>query len=97
MTRSIFALGFAGLLISGCAASPYDFPVPVMIDGHQATSMTGYMATADDAVARERLSKKMACPTRTEFVSLETVRADNAVGTPILQYRAIMRCAQPPG
>jgi hypothetical protein len=38
----------------------------------------------------------MRCPGGTEFLSLETQRADNALGTHILQYRAVMRCAEPP-
>lgn len=84
----------AAAMLSGCAASPYDFPVPVLVEGQQAVSMTGFMATDDEAVVRERLAKRMRCPGAVEFISLETQRADNAMGTHILNYRVIMRCAQ---
>jgi hypothetical protein len=96
MKGRLLTLVLASTLVSACAASPYDFPVPVMVDGRQATSMTGYMATDDEAVVRARLAERMRCPGGTEFLSLETQRADNALGTHILQYRAVMRCAEPP-
>lgn len=35
-------------------------------------------------------------PGKAEFLSLETQRADNAVGTHILHHNAVMRCAEPP-
>ena len=82
----------AGVVLAGCTTSPYDFPVPVMVDGKEATSMTGYMATDDEAVVRERLAVRMGCPGNAEFLSLVTRRADNAVGTHILHYNAVMRC-----
>lgn len=87
---ALLALGAA---LSGCATTPWDFPVPVMVDGRQATSMTGYMATDDEAVVRQRLAERMRCPGALEFISLETQRADNKMGTHILAYRVIMRCA----
>ena len=83
-------------VLSACAASPYDFPVPVMVDGEQALSMTGYMRTDDEAAVRERLTERMQCPHGTKFLSLETVRADNRLGTDILQYRAILKCRSGP-
>jgi hypothetical protein len=67
-----------------------------MVDGRQATSMTGYTATDDDKVVRARLAERMRCPGDIEFLSLETSRADSKLGTHILQYRAIMRCADRP-
>lgn len=82
-------------LVSACAASPYDFPVPVLVEGKPATSMTGYMATDDEAVVRRRLAERMRCPGEVQFLSLETQRADNAVGTHILHYNVVMRCASP--
>jgi hypothetical protein len=84
---AVFALALAG-----CATSPYDFPVPVMVGNEQATSMTGFMATADEAVVRQRLAARMHCPAGVDFVSLETARADNRVGTKIVQYRAVLKC-----
>ena len=96
MTGRLLTLVFASTLLSACAASPYDFPVPVMVDGQQATSMTGYLATDDENAVRARLAERMRCPGDTEFLSLETNRADNKLGTHILQYRAIMRCADLP-
>lgn len=95
MTRRFVTLMLLGSMVSGCAASPYDFAVPVMVDGAQATSMTGYMATDDEAVVRERLAGRMGCPGEVEFLSLETQRADNALGTHILHYDVVMRCAGP--
>lgn len=96
LCRMLLAFSASTLPLAGCAASPYDFPVPVMVEGVQATSMTGYMATDDEAVVRSRLAKRMACPNGTDFVSLETARADNSVGTKILHYKAIMRCQAGP-
>lgn len=84
------AMVLAGL--PSCTATPYDFPVPVLVDGRQATSMTGFMATDDEAVVRRRLAGRMECPGEVEFLSLETTRADNAVGTHILHNNVIMRC-----
>ncbi|QYU70753.1 hypothetical protein J4558_11835 [Leptolyngbya sp. 15MV] len=55
--------------------------------------MTGFMATDDEAVVRDRLAKRMNCPGEVAFLSLITQRADNAVGTRILKYDVIMRCA----
>jgi hypothetical protein len=83
------------LNLTGCATTPYDFPVPVMVGNEQGVSMTGYMATDDEAVVRRRLEERMRCPAGLDIVSLETVRADNKVGTRILQYRAIMKCRTP--
>jgi hypothetical protein len=82
----------ASALLTACTTSPYDFPVPVLVDGKEATSMTGYMATDDEAVVRKRLAQRMGCPGHAEFLSLVTRRADNAVGTHILHYNAVMRC-----
>ena len=93
MMKRILVAMIAGAALSACAASPYDFPVPVLVDGERATSMTGFMATDDEAVVRERLAKRMRCPREIEFLSLETQRADNAVGTHILKYDAVMRCS----
>ena len=89
--RSTVSLLLA-VTLSACAPSPYDFGMPVLVDGKQATSMTGYMATDDENVVRERLAKRLRCPGEVEFLSLETRRADNAVGTRILHYNVVMRC-----
>lgn len=78
--------------LGGCAASPYDFPMPTMIGNEQGYSMTGFMATADEGVVRERLEKRMRCPNGVNFVSLKTTRADNAIGTKMLHYNAVMKC-----
>lgn len=80
------------MLLAGCATTPYDFPVPVMVGTEQGISMTGYVATDDEAVVRRRLEERMRCPKGLDIVSLETARADNRIGTHILQYRAIMKC-----
>lgn len=87
----------AALLVTlgGCAATPYDFPVPVLIGEEQGVSMTGYMATDDEMVVRGRLEDRMKCPNGLDIVSLKTTRADNAVGTHILHYSAIMKCKAP--
>jgi hypothetical protein len=42
------ALAF-GALVSGCAATPWDFPVPTMIGDKQGVSMTGFMKTDSEA------------------------------------------------
>ena len=78
------------MTLAGCAATPYDFPVPVMVGDAQAVSMTGYVATDDEAAVHRRLEERMKCPQGLEIVSLETARADNRIGTHILQYRAII-------
>lgn len=98
MKRACWALAAGAAALAGCAATPWDFPVPVMVDGEPATSMTGFMKTDDEAVVRERLAERMSCPSGVDFLSLETNRADNAAGTRILQYRVVMRCSRtPPG
>lgn len=79
-------------LTAGCAASPWDFPVPVMVGNLQGTSMTGFMATDSEAEVRRRLVKRMKCPGALEFVSLATERADTRIGTKILHYKAVMLC-----
>ncbi|MBB4152737.1 hypothetical protein GGQ80_000613 [Sphingomonas jinjuensis] len=84
---------------TACAATPWNFPVPTMIGDQQGVSMTGFMKTDSEAEVRRRLAERMKCPGQLDFASLVTQRADNAVGTKILQYRAVMRCvgASPPG
>lgn len=82
--------------LGACATTPYDFPVPVMIGDEQGVSMTGFMATDDEMVVRERLAGRMKCPHGLDIVSLKTARADNAVGTHILHYSAIMKCKPTP-
>jgi hypothetical protein len=82
--------------LTGCADSPYDFPVPVMVGEGQGVSMTGYMATGDEGEVRRRLEQRMACPHGTDFASLDTVRADNKLGTKILHYGAVMVCGPAP-
>lgn len=94
MTRRFVTLLLLGSMVSGCAASPYDFAVPVMVDGRQATSMTGYMATDNEAEVRARLAGRMGCPGEVDFLSLQTQRADNALGSHILHYDVVMRCAE---
>ncbi|MBW6530537.1 hypothetical protein KZ820_07290 [Sphingomonas sp. RRHST34] len=92
-----------GALLSGCAATPWDFPVPTMIGDKQGVSMTGFMKTDSEDEVRRRLTERMRCPHDLEFASLTTRRADNKLGTHILQYQAVMRCANeassatPPG
>jgi hypothetical protein len=75
--QSPLLTGVFALTLAGCAASPYDFPVPTMIGNEQGISMTGFMATASEDEVRRRLSKPMACPHGTDFAALETQRADN--------------------
>ena len=86
MTRRFLTLALMGSMVSGCAASPYDFAVPVMVDGRQATSMTGYMATDDDAEVRARLAGRMGCPGEVDFLRRRlgnTSRSPSAVpGSP---------------
>ncbi len=79
-------------LVAGCAASPWDFPVPVMVGNQQGTSMTGFMATTDEAEVRRRLTERMNCPGTLDFASLETQRADAKIGTKMLHYKAVMVC-----
>ena len=78
---------------AGCAATPYDFPVPTMIGDRQGVSMTGFMKTDSEDEVRRRLTDRMRCPDGVEFASLTTARADNRLGTHILRYKAVMRCA----
>lgn len=70
MSARFFAYVLAVTFLSGCAASPYDFGVPVMVDGRQATSMTGFIATDDEAEVRRRLAQRMRCPSALQFISL---------------------------
>lgn len=95
MKLILFSLtGIAAVSCVGCAASPYDFPNPTMVGAEQGYSMTGYMATDDPQVVRERLEKRMEglCPNGVKFVDLTTRRADAAIGTKILNYEAVMKC-----
>jgi hypothetical protein len=92
-------LGVVAVLLvtlGGCAATPYDFRVPILIGDEQGVSMTGYMATDDEKVVRGRLEDRMKCPSGLDIVGLKTTRADNAVGTHILHYSAVMKCKAPP-
>lgn len=90
--RSAVLLSLA-IATAGCAATPYDFPVPTMIGDRQGVSMTGFMKTDSEDEVRRRLTKRMRCPNGVEFASLTTARADNRLGTHILRYQAVMRCA----
>ena len=94
------AVALLASLVAGCAASPWDFPVPVMVGNQQGTSMTGFMATSEEAEVRRRLTERMKCPGTLDFASLETQRADATIGTRMLHYKAVMVCrpaGQAPG
>lgn len=86
--------GFMALVLAttGCAASPWGFPVPTMIGNEQGVAMTGVMKAKSEADVRRKLADKMHCPDRLRFASLTTERADNALGTKMLFYKAVMKC-----
>jgi hypothetical protein len=84
------------LAAGGCTATPWDFPVPTMIGDQQGVAMTGFMRTDSEAEVRRRLAERMKCPNGLDFASLVTQRADNKLGTKILYYKAVMKCAPGP-
>ncbi len=91
--RRLWGLIVAGAVgLSGCAASPYDFPVPTVINGQKAYAMTGFVKAADEDGVRARLSQRLHCPNGLQILDLRTARADNAVGTKIMHYDAILKC-----
>lgn len=98
MTLRTAATLMLAITTAACTATPWDFPVPTMIGDQPGVSMTGFMKTDSEAEVRRRLAERMKCPGRLDFASLVTERADNAVGTKMLHYRAVMRCvdAAPP-
>jgi hypothetical protein len=86
--------GLVALMLgtAGCAASPWGFPVPTMIGDEQGVAMTGIIKASTEEDVRRRLAEKMKCPDRLHVASLTTERADNALGTKMLLYKAVMRC-----
>lgn len=83
-----------GVGAGGCAQSAYDFPVATMIGEQRGYSMTGYVGTADEAVAREEVIKRLqgVCPKGADIVDFKSDRADAAIGTKILRYEALATC-----
>ena len=91
MRRTALALA---LLATACTQSVYDFPVPTMIGTQRGYSMTGYIATANEDVARQKVVERMrgVCPGGANIVDFKAQRADAAIGTKILRYEALATC-----
>lgn len=83
-----------GVTAGGCSQSAYDFPVATMIGEQRGYSMTGYVAAADEAKAREKVMQRLrpVCPKGADIVDFKTDRADNSIGTKILRYEAMATC-----
>lgn len=77
---------------AACAASPWGFPVPTMIGDEQGVAMTGVIKARSEEEVRRRLAENLKCPDRLRFASLTTEPADNALGTKMLLYKAVMKC-----
>lgn len=90
------ALIILSLPIAACAQSVYDFPVPTMIGDQRGYSMTGYINTADESVARQKVMERLrgVCPKGAKIKDFKTLRADAAIGTKILRYEALATCEE---
>ena len=82
------------LSAAGCTQSVYDFPLATLVGEQRGYSMTGYVGTADEAVARQKIIERFrpACPNGAEIVDLKIQRADAIIGTKILRYEALATC-----
>lgn len=89
-------LVLVALVASGCTQSVYDFPVPTLVGDQRGYSMTGYIATADETVARQRVIDRFrgACPNGANIVDFKSERADAIIGTKILRYEALATCVK---
>lgn len=63
-----------------------------MIGDEQGVAMTGVIKASGEEEVRRRLAEKLKCPDHLRFASLTTEPADNALGTKMLLYKAVMKC-----
>ena len=84
------------LAASGCTQSVYDFPATTLVDEQRSYSIIGYIATADETVARQRVIDRFrsASPNDASIVDFKTERADAIIGTTILRCEALATCVR---
>lgn len=94
LTLRLARIASPPLLLMGCVQGAYDFPVATMVGQQRGYSMTGYVKSSDEAVARPKILRRLegVCPHGADLVDLKTTRADAAIGTKILRYEAIATC-----
>lgn len=94
------AVATALVTLTACAASPYDFPNPIVTpSGGRGFGMTGYVSyTSDQARAGAVVAERMraACGGDIRMLRLDMTDASSAAGVPHVRYEAVAECI-PPG
>ena len=98
MTRNL-CLGLLGAAtLSGCAATPYDFPNPLITpDGGRGYGMTGFVSyTSDRTKAEEVVTARLeaACGGEVRILRLDMADATSRAGVPHVRYDAVGECVE---
>jgi hypothetical protein len=89
LTLTVFGMG----MLSGCAASPYDFPQPAMIGDQHGYSMIGFVKKNTEEIMKERISRRapLVCPHGVHYTS---ITFDDTGVHPMgaVRYEALFAC-----
>ena len=89
----VLTTALVGLFLTGCAASPYDFPQPAVIGEQRGYSMIGFVKKDSVDVMKSRISRRapLVCPRGVNYVD---IKFDDSAPHPMgaVRYEALFTC-----
>jgi hypothetical protein len=93
-TNRHLTLAIVGVsMLTGCAASPYDFPQPTMIGDQYGYSMIGFVKKNTEEIMKDRISHRapLVCPHGLNYIG---IKFDDTGPHPMgsVRYEALVTC-----